>query len=140
ARAGQFADAVGYFEQGANFSEEGWVWLCTSHIQLGDFPSAISICAEGTSNYDSTSLYELLAFAYRSQKDWESERLALGNQTRLDSTDAYAAYRLGLLLTLYSPEDAVPELTRASTLNPEVDSAVQTLRAALAVSNQQSDP
>jgi tetratricopeptide (TPR) repeat protein len=77
---------------------------------------------------------------YRSQKDWAAEKGALENQTRLDPTDAYAAYRLGLLLTFYTPEDALPELTRASTLNPEVDSAVQTLRAALAVSGTQNDP
>jgi tetratricopeptide (TPR) repeat protein len=41
---------------------------------------------------------------------------------------------------LFSPDDAPPQLTRASTLNPEADSAVQTLLAALAVSDLQSDP
>lgn len=140
AKAGKFAEAIDHFSLGENFSEEGWVWLCTSHIQLEDYPSAISTCETGTQAYDSAALYELLAYIHRSRKDWEAERFALENQTRLDSTDAYAAYRLGLLLTLYSPEDALPELTRASTLNPEVDSAVQTLRAALAVSAEQDDP
>jgi tetratricopeptide (TPR) repeat protein len=140
AQASDFPNAVTYFEKGFDFSEEGWIWFCTSYIQLQDFSSAISTCQTGTKQYESASLYRLLAFVYRSQKDWEAERLALENQTRLDQTDAYAAYRLGLLLTLYAPENAIPELTRASTLNPEVDSAAQTLRAALAVSGQQSDP
>jgi tetratricopeptide (TPR) repeat protein len=140
ARAGEYSAAINHFKSGENFSEDGWVWYCTSYIQLQELTSAISTCTEGTKNYDSAALYRLLAFVHRSQKDWEKERTALENQTRLDPSDAYAAYRLGLLLTLYSSENALSELTRASTLNPEVDSAVQTLRAALAVSDLQSDP
>lgn len=140
AKASEFEESVDYFSLGEDFSEEGWIWLCTAHIQLEDYPSAISTCETGTDLYDTAALYELLAFAYRNQKNWDAERFALENQNRLDSMDAYAAYRLGLLLTLSSPEDAIPELTRASTLNPEVDSAVQTLRTALAVSAVQSDP
>lgn len=140
AQAGQFSSAVDYFSQGADFSEQGWVWLCTAHIQLEDLSSAIEACNEGVKSYDAPSLYQLLAFIHRAQKDTQAERTALENQTRLDKTDAYAAYRLGLLLTLSSPEAALTELTRASTLNPEVDSAVQTLRAALALSGQESDP
>lgn len=139
ARAGEYSTAVEYFEKDANLSEQGWRWLCASYIQFEDFPSAISACNEGVKKYESADLYSLLAFIYRSQKDWDSEQDALENQARLNPADAYAAYRLGLLLTLSSPDNALPELARASTLNPEVDSAVQTLRAALAVSSQQSD-
>lgn len=139
ARAGDYSAAIGYFGKGENLSEQGWLWLCTSHIQLEDIPSALSTCNEGVKKYESADLYSLLAFIHRSQNDWAAEQEALENQTRLNPADAYAAYRLGLLLTLSSPDDALPELTRASTLNPEIDSAVQTLRAALAVSSQQSD-
>ncbi|GAB1470160.1 hypothetical protein MASR2M66_10370 [Chloroflexota bacterium] len=139
AKAQDFSTAIGYFERSGDFSENGWAWYCTAHIQLGDFPSAISICNEGIKTYDSAMLYSLLGFVYREQKNFAAEQLALENQTRLDKTDAYAAYRLGLLLTLSAPEDAASELTRASALNPEVDSAVQTLLAALAVSAQQTD-
>ncbi|GAB4568443.1 MAG: hypothetical protein Fur0017_11430 [Anaerolineales bacterium] len=140
ARAGEYSAAIGYFGKGENLSEQGWLWLCTSHIQLDDLPSAISACNDGIKKYESADLYGLLAFIHRSQNDWAAEQDALENQTRLNPADAYAAYRLGLLLTLSAPEGALPELTRASTLNPEVDSAVQTLRAALAVSSQQRDP
>lgn len=140
AQAGDFSAAVGYFEKGDDFSEQGWIWYCTSHIQLGNVSEAAPICNKGAERHESAGLYSLLAFIYREEKDWEAERLALENQTRLDSSDAYAAYRLGMLSMLLSPDDALPELTRASTLNPEVDSAVQTLRAALAVSSQQNDP
>lgn len=139
AQADDFSAAISNFEKSRQHSEQGWVWFCTSFIQIGDLASAVSACRAGTKEYESADLYSLLAFTFRSQKDWDSERSALENQTRLNPADAYAAYRLGLLLTLSDSEKALPELTRASTLNPEVDSAVQTLRAALAVSSQQSD-
>jgi tetratricopeptide (TPR) repeat protein len=140
AQAGEFSNAVGYFEQGSDFSEDGWVWFCAAHIELESYLEAISTCREGAGQFDSPRLYGLLAYIHRNLGDWEAERAALGEQTRLDASDAFAAYRLGLLSMLFSPGDALPELTRASTLNPEVDSAVQTLRAARAVSDLQSDP
>ncbi|MFN8435941.1 MAG: hypothetical protein U0V18_18105 [Anaerolineales bacterium] len=139
AQGEDFEGAITYFKQAKNLTEMGWVLFCQSYAQLNDYPNTISTCEAGLQNYQSASLYKLLAFVYRNQKDWESELDALNHQTQLDPADAYAAYRLGLLLTLYTPEDAIPELTRASSLNPEVDSAIQTLRAALAVSSQQSD-
>jgi tetratricopeptide (TPR) repeat protein len=138
AQAGEFPRAVEYFKKGSGFTEEGWVWRCTSYIQIEENASALSVCNEGAAQFDSARLFSLLAYIHRGQKDWEAERLALENQVRLDASDAYAAYRLGLLLTLSDPQAAIPELNRASTLNPEVDSAVQTLRAALAVADLQA--
>lgn len=140
AKAGEFSKTTEIFKQHTPISEEGWVWFCTAHIQLGQIEQALVTCNAGLEADESAALYRLLAFIHRGQKDWEQEHLALIGQTRLDPGDAFAAYRLGLLLTLSAPEEALPELTRASTLNPEVDSAVQTLRAALAVASQQSDP
>lgn len=140
AQAGDFERAIAYFKQGENLTELGWLFFCQSYAQLEDYSNAISTCQAGLQVYRSAPLYKILAFSYRSQKNWEAERDALKGQTQVDPRDAYAAYRLGLLLTLYAPDEAIPELTRASSLNPEVDSAVQTLRAALAVSSQQSDP
>lgn len=140
AQAGGFADAVEYFGKSASLSEEGWVRYCAAYIQLADYPSAVSACAAGTRRYDSARLYQLLAYIHRGQKDWDSEQTALENQTRLDSLDAYAAYRLGLLWMLSSPDRAFPELTRASALNPELDSVVQTLGSALTVSDAEDDP
>lgn len=139
ARGNDFQTALAYFSASPDLSEEGWLWLATSHFQLGDMPSAIRAAEEGARHFDSARLYRLLAFAHRNQQDWQSERLALENQLRLESNDAYAHYRLGLLLTLSSPQLALNELTLASSLNPEVDSAVQTLRSALALSGVQPD-
>lgn len=140
ALGGDYQLAVEQFDEKENLTEDGWVWFCTSLIHLEKLPDAISTCTAGTQQHDSAVLYRLLAYVYRTQKDWEAEKTALENQTRLDPSDAYAAYRLALLLTFYAPEDALPELTRASTLNPEVDSAAQTLRTALAVSDTQTNP
>lgn len=140
ALAGDFPSAIEYFERAPVSTEEGWVWFCTARIQQGQFDQAVSICTEGAGRHDSVVLYRLLAHIHRTQKNWSGELSALTHQTRLDPQDAYAAYRLGLLLTLYAPNDALMELTRASQLNPEVDSAVQTLRAAVAVSSQQPEP
>lgn len=139
AQGGDYQLAVEQFDQRETLTEDGWVWFCTSLIHLEKLSDATSTCTAGTQQYDSAVLHRLLGYVYRTQKDWAAEKTSLENQTRLDPSDAYAAYRLGLLLAFYSPEDALPELTRASTLNPEVDSAVQTLRTALAVSDAQSD-
>ncbi|MEN9563191.1 MAG: hypothetical protein RIR73_1435, partial [Chloroflexota bacterium] len=140
AQGGDYQLAIEQFDKKENLTEDGWVWFCTSLIHREKLLDAISTCTAGAKQFDSAVLYRLLAYIHRTQKDWVAEKSALENQTRLDPSDAYAAYRLGLLLTFYAPEAALPELTRASTLNPEVDSAAQTLRTALAVSDVQADP
>ena len=140
ALAGDFPAAIAYFERMPLSTEEGWVWFCAARIEQGQLDQAESVCSEGAGIHDSATLYRLLAHVHRAQKDWDGELTALIHQTRLEPGDAYAAYRLGLLLTLYAPGDALAELTRASQLNSEVDSAVQTLRAAAAVSSQQPGP
>jgi len=55
----------------------------------------------------------------------------------LDSEDARAHYRLGLLLMILDPQAAAGELMLATSLDPEFDPAVQTLRAALNLSQVQ---
>lgn len=139
ALGGNHVTAIEYLEKAPSLSTEGWLRLGVSYFQVGDSASAIETIQQGLQTRDSPALYGLLALIYRDQKAWQAEQNALANQTRLDTEDAYAHYRLGLLLALFSPEDALPILTRASTLNPEVDSAVQTLRAALALSSTQVD-
>ena len=65
---------------------------------------------------------------------------ALKNQVRLDTGDVYAHYRVGLLWSFLEPEQALSELMLASSLDPQTDSAVQTLRSALNISAAQPDP
>jgi len=139
ALAGDYSAAIVYLGKQTPRTEDGWVWLATAQLQTGDVQSAYTSCASGLQAFDSARLYRLLAFVQRSQKNWDAERSALQNQVRLDANEAYAHYRLGVLLMLSSPENARSELKAASALDPEVDSAVQTLDAALALSSIQPD-
>jgi len=131
--------AIEFLERTPALTEEGWMWLSSSHLYLGDTGSAIAVLKQGLQFYDSSALYTLLAVAYRDQKDWVAERDALENQLRLGGEDVYTYYRLGLLLTVQEPEQALTNLMLASSLDPEFDPAVQTLRAALNLSSTQPD-
>ncbi len=135
-----YSDAIIYFSRAPSLSEQGWAALGLSYISIGDTASAIKAYHQGLQIYDSAALYKGLAYIYRQQKDWLAESEALKNQTRLDTKDVYTHYRLGLLLTFLEPEHSLSELMLASSLNPETDPAVQTLRAALNLSAIQADP
>jgi tetratricopeptide (TPR) repeat protein len=131
--------AIEYFKHAPKLSVDGWMWLGSSHLSLGNVELAITSLKQGLQFYDSPALYRLLAFAYRQQKDWAAERNALENQLRLDAGDVYTYYRLGLLSAVLEPEQALTNLMLASSLDPEFDPAVQTLRAALNLSATQPD-
>jgi tetratricopeptide (TPR) repeat protein len=133
--AGDYVQAIAHLTINEPRTEEGWFRLAASHYQLGDLEAAHDATLHG----DSLRLYDLQALILYEQKDWTSERVAREHQIRLGSEDAFVHYRLGLLLALSSPQDALPILTRAATLNPEVAPAVETLRAALALSSTQAD-
>ncbi len=140
AKAGNFEEAIFYFQKVNIFSEQGWAWFGTSYFEIGEVEKSISTFENGLQHYQSATLYRLLASVQRSQKNWQAEMLALEKQIKLDANDAYAHYRFGLLLTLYNADLAYTELQIASTLNVEVDSAAQTLISALNVSaTQQSE-
>ncbi len=134
-------EAIEYFKNTSTLTEKGWMWLGSSHLSLNDSDSAITALKQGLQIYDSSVLYALLAAAYRSEKDWPAERVALENQLRLEKQrgDVYTYYRLGLLLTVLEPEQALTNLMLASSLDAQFDPAVQTLRAAINLSSTQSD-
>jgi tetratricopeptide (TPR) repeat protein len=132
--------AIIFLKRAPQLSEQGWVVLAYSYFVSHDIPSTLNAYQQGLQFYDSPSLYAGLAYIYRQQKDWPAERNALTNQIRLDAKNVYAHYRLGLLLTFLQPEQALSELMLASSLDPQTDSAVQTLRSALNISATQPDP
>ncbi|MBI5352232.1 MAG: tetratricopeptide repeat protein [Chloroflexi bacterium] len=136
---GNLTDAITFLKRAPKLSERGWLALASSYYNTGDIPSALKAYQQGSQVYESASLYAGLAFIYRQQKNWSAESDALKHQTKLDGGNVYAHYRLGLLLTVLEPENALPELMSASSLDPETDSAVQTLRAALNISATQAD-
>ena len=136
---GDANEAIEFFKQVPTLSAEGWMWLGYSYYTIGDFPLSIHALEKCIQLDPSTSVYNLLALIYRQQKNWAAERDTLENQLRLDGGHVYARYRLGLLLTVLEPEQALTNLMLASSLNPEFDPAVQTLRAALNLSATQPD-
>lgn len=136
---GNLPDAIIFLERAPELSEQGWLMLGYSYVNTGDSQSALKAYQQGLQFHDSASLYAGLAFIYRQQKEWLAESDALKNQVRLNKKDAYAHYRLGLLLSFLEPGQALPELMLASSLDPETDPAVQTLRAALNISAAQTD-
>ena len=139
AKNGDSSGAIEYFQHTTTHSEEGWTSLSSTYLALGKLDLVIATCKQGLSYYDSPNFYSLLAAAYQGQKKWELERTALENQLRLNPQDAYARYRLGLLLTVFEPQQALPNLMSASSLDPQFDPAVQTLRSALNLSATKSD-
>ncbi|WKZ34705.1 MAG: tetratricopeptide repeat protein [Anaerolineales bacterium] len=137
--SGNFSDAIIFLSHPPGLSEQGWAALGHSYLNSGDLASALRTYQQGLQFHDSRALYAGLAYIYREQGDWASEVGALKNQIRLDISDAYPHYRLGLLLAVLEPQQALFELMTASSLDPETDSAVQTLRAALNLSSVQPD-
>ena len=137
---GNYSDAINFLNHAPKLTEQGWIAMGHSYISINDLTSALRVYQQGLQFHDTAYLYAGLAYIYREQKDWLAERDALRNQLRLDPSNANAHYRLGLLLTILDPEQALSELMIASSLNPEVDSAVQTLRAALNLSAIEPDP
>lgn len=138
--SGNYPEAIIFLNRAPALSEQGWLAKGSAYLSTGDISSALKTYQQGLQFYDSADIYLRLAFIYRQQKNWIAESEALKNLTRLNPADVYAHYRLGLLLTVLEPEHALPELMLASSLNPEADPAVQTLRAALNVSAEQADP
>ena len=134
---GDTSRAIIFLKRVPQLSEQGWLMLAYSHFSAGDIPSALNAYQQGLRSFDSPSLYAGLAYIYRQQKNWSAEMDALKNQVRLDAGDVYAHYRLGLLLSFLEPEQSLSELMLASSLDPQTDSAVQTLRSALNISAAQ---
>lgn len=139
AENGELPTAIYYFER-AQRSERGQLALAYVYYQTGDYASAQSAFEAGAALYQSAAFYEGLASIYHAQKKWSEERRAVENVLRRDENNASAHYRLGLLLTLFEPELALPELTRAAKLDGQFESASQTLRAALALAAVSQNP
>lgn len=136
---GNVIEALDLFKRAPVLSADGWMWLGYSEYQTGDIPSAITSLEESIQRAPSQPAYDLLAYIYRQQKNWTAERDTLENQLQDNVGDVHTQYRLGLLLTVLEPGQALTNLMFASSLDPEFDPAVQTLRAALNLSATQSD-
>ena len=135
ANLGRAEDAIDFFGRAPALSPQGSMLLGYSYYGVGDTSSAIRALEASQLSL----AYKLLAHIHGQQKDWTAEQKALEAQLGLDDGDPYAHYRLGLILSLFEPGQSLPHLMRASSLDPEFDPAVQTMRAALNVSATQPD-
>jgi tetratricopeptide (TPR) repeat protein len=146
-RAGRAAFAGGDMSAAARLlghahrlSVEGWSDLGTAYYQLGLFDQSARALQRGLDAYGANaSLYRGLALAHNAQGDFESEAEALQKYIVIDDTDAAVHHRLGLLLSIFDPEKALPELMISEKLDAAYDPAVQTMRSALNLSTLQMD-
>lgn len=130
--------AISLFLRTKQLSEEGLFSLASSYFYIGDISKAKAYFLEGSVKYKSVPFYQGLALIYRKEKNWESEAEALRNAVALGLDDPYSYYRLGLLFAGSDPDLALKNLMTASSLNPEFDPAVQTMRSALNLSDVQT--
>jgi tetratricopeptide (TPR) repeat protein len=117
---------------GRAFSAEGWVaWGDVNY--LNNQPKrATEIWEQALEQKNpSDQLYSRLAEIYQSNGDISKAAEYLQKYVSVHAEDASAHYRLGLLLTLSHPENALKEFITAAQLDPQFDPAVQTLRTAL---------
>jgi tetratricopeptide (TPR) repeat protein len=141
-RGGNNAEAIRLLEiarDKKSLSSQAWETLGIAYWNSNDHKTALTIWQEG-SQADSSDvvLYDRLAMAYHENGDYASEQDVLVKRLSLAS-DANSHYELGMLLMLSDSNRALTELESASSMDPQFDSAVQTLRAALAVSDTESD-
>ncbi len=142
-RGGNNAEAIrllGIARDKKSLSSQGWETLGISYWNSDDHKTALTVWQEGSQAYPSdVVLYDRLVLVYHENGDYASEQNALTKRLSLAS-DASAHYELGLLLTLSDPGQALTELESASSMDPQFDSVVQTLRAAIAVSDTEFWP
>lgn len=113
-------------------SAEGWVaWGDVNY--LNDDPQRAADIWEQAAEQKAPSadLYSRLAQIYQERGEYSKAAGFLQKYVSIHSEDASAHYRLGLLLTFSDLKQSSSELLTASQLDPQFDSAVQTLRTAL---------
>jgi tetratricopeptide (TPR) repeat protein len=122
-------------------SPEGWVaWGDVNYLNA-DSERASEVWAQALEQEDpSDQLYSRLSQIYNENADYPKAAQYLQKYVSMHSDGASEHYRLGLLLALSDPNKALLELTSASQLDPQLDPAVQTLRAALNLASLNASP
>jgi len=142
--AGEYTQANDAYQEAFNrnaLSPEGWVAWGDVNYRNGDPERAAELWKQGLEQPNaSINLYSRLALIYQENKDYSKATEYLQIYVQDKSDDASAHYRLGLLLTLSDPKEALPHLINASQLDPQFDPAVQTLRTALNLSSLSDVP
>ncbi len=130
--AGDLAGAVRLFGEAQNLSARNGLALGDAYWQIGQPAQAIDVWQELLrTGQASGDLYERLVKAYWETGEYAAAIENLHLLVDLEPGNAGAHYQLGLLLTATHPEQALPHLMRAASLDPQLDPAVQILRAGL---------
>lgn len=142
--AGEYAQADAVYRKAfkrKSLSPEGWVaWGDVVYLS-GDEQRGAELWEQGLNQPNpSGKLYSRLAEMYRQNREYSKAAEYLQRYVKIYTEDAPAHYRLGLLLTLSNPNDAIPQLLYASQLDPTFDPAAQTLRTALNLSALSESP
>jgi tetratricopeptide (TPR) repeat protein len=139
-----YPDALRVFEiareRGA-LSDAGWDGLGVSYYELGDLQAARATWDSASVLHPSYAGYYFnLSQVYRKLGDNTAEIDALEKWIAKDGEgDAWAHYRLGILLAVSLPERSIQEFLTASSIDPAFDPAGDTMRTALNLAGLERD-
>jgi protein O-GlcNAc transferase len=142
--AKEYTKADAAYQEALNndaLSPEGWVaWGDVNYLNSNPKRAAEIWEQAAKQKASSADLYSRLAQIYQETGDYSKAADSLQKYVSIHSEDASAHYRLGLLLTLSDVNTASSELLTASQMDPEFDSAVETLRTALDMTSSNDAP
>lgn len=145
--SGQKIEAIAAYEEARkreSLSAFGWDILGQDHWENDAHKEAINCWNEGLAHYPSyIEFHSQLAKAYREDNDFSAEQVHIKKWLAQEGDGLDLApfhYRLGLLLILDSPEEALDELLLAANVDEEYASVVETLRTALNLALFEKDP
>ena len=144
---GQRAEALLAYEKAKEknaLSAFGWDILGQEAWNQNEVEEALSLWQAGLARYPTYfEFYTRLALLYRETGDLRAEKEALQNRLAYENAEkdsAYFHYRLGLLLLLDSPEEALDELRLAARVDEGYAPVVETLQTTLNLASLENDP
>jgi tetratricopeptide (TPR) repeat protein len=152
--SGNSSDSIPYLEKARDaeaLSGFGWDILAHSYWIYGDHETALNIWENGLEQHPQYfEFYSRLGMAYRQKGDFAAERNAIENWLAhennpgvttdyLGTSSAAFHYRFGQLLSVADQDRALEEFLLASSLDPEYDSTVETMRTTLNLASLETD-
>jgi superkiller protein 3 len=124
----------------SSLSADGWEMLGRGYWILGDHDKAVLIWEQAISKYGGDKkIYADLFLVYKIKGDFSRTLSALENLAQFESREVLHIYHLGLYLSISNPDRALTEFLLASSLDPEYESAVETMRSTINYASLESD-